>query len=104
MCQRRILFIFIWMFRVLTICFSFQKRTIIFHGFSNCPADEKNIVHFNGSVAHIESNKYDVEGIVKIDEYITGPLEVCTTQKGTLITLPIYYIIFSSTPPPNDVK
>lgn len=55
---------------------SSQKASIILNGFSNCPEVQRNPMHFNGSVRKIGINKYELNGEVKIDEIITGPVEV----------------------------
>lgn len=77
--------VLVLLFQILLIGHAIQKRTIIFQGFSNCQEDEKNPIHFNGAVKSIVRNIYEVNGEIKADEIITGPLEVFSVRNKTLI-------------------
>lgn len=74
--QRQIFAAFVLLFPIFVNSRSSQKKMIILNGFSNCTEVQRNPVHFSGSVKSIGINKYELNGEVKVDEIIAGPVEV----------------------------
>lgn len=92
----RLIFIFILFFQLFGRCHNIERRILINQGFSKCADDEKNPIHFNGTVRNITTNVCRLDGDVIFDEFIAGPLEVCKprtfwNEQNAQILLILYF-------------
>lgn len=57
-------------------CYTPVARTVTLESFSGCPQDEKNAIHFDGSIKKSAHNKYAINGEFLLTDTIEGPIEV----------------------------
>lgn len=53
--------------------------------FSPCSGDEKNAIHFNGTINRILQSKYVINGEFTLDETAIAPIEVYSNENTTFI-------------------
>ena len=68
--------LFFGIFNCSCDCLGFEPITFTYKGISECPAGEKNPMHWKGNYTKIGQNRYLHDGELTVKEVVTGPIEV----------------------------
>lgn len=57
-------------------CFGLQPNSLTINRYSNCPDDEKNSAHFEGTIIKTGRNKFTIDSNFTVTEVMKDPIKV----------------------------
>lgn len=80
----QMIFVFVcifWLLNSTILCYRFEPNTMTLTNYSECPGNEKSVVHSNYTITQVARNTYVMNGELIFDEYLAGQMEVLCVSK-----------------------